>query len=366
MFFKLGKTVVRITGEHPVVDLIIDELNKNRVERPLSPGPSIEFFLSEKRLPDMSTEVRVVGPVFALPDRAWIHFDNVGYRVFILGWEEGSIKVQVQILPRRKQRFIPLWAYRWRNWTFMSPLEQQAYKFINGILEDILLLFGNNTGLLHASAIEQNGNAVLFPSTGGVGKTTLSLLLVSQYHFNYISDDISLVSDDGFVFFYPRKIMMYPYSFQGYENLEKWFLSKRSFGDRLHWFWRKQFYGLKGGRRRVKARELYNNKVSQQGKIKDVYFLVRYPADFFKIEKVQPRTVASISSQIILAEYSYYINYLRYWEATGCAPLTVEFVRKRLYKIYEAAFRRSNNYILYIPADAPPQILVNYVATHFS
>lgn len=359
--FKLGKIRVEIDGDHSIVELVCRELAPCTVDDATS---DIRFILTERALPDIPRDAKSIGSVFALPDRVWIHWDAIGYRVLV-SWAQNAkpkVNVQVQVLPVRRRLFIPTVVYRWRNWTYLSPLEQRAYSFINGVLESVLLFFGEGTGLLHASAVEREGQAVLFPSTGGTGKTTLSLLLVKRHGFKYLADDIALVTADGQVHLYPRYIMIYAYSLQGFNDIERLFLQKRNLGDRIHWVFMKRMRGPKGVRRRVSPTELYGGNIATTAPIHRVLFLVRYPGDEFRKVEVSPAELAKMSSQIILCEYSFYISYLRYWEATGHAPLNVNELQVRMSDLYKQAFAHALECaVIHILFGATPHMLERYI-----
>ena len=361
--YRLGNTVVEIVGDHPVADLVRRELELVSDNTSI---PDIKLVLTEKPLPKIPANASCVGTVFALPDRAWIHFDSIGYRALIsLSCDHHALprlNIQVQILPLRIKPYIPTFVRRWRNWTFLTPREQRAYSFINGVLESLLLFFGKNTSLLHASVVEKSGCAICFPSTGGTGKTTLSLLLATRHGFRWMADDIALLTGDGRVSLYPRYIMMYPYNLQGLTTLSRTFFRRRNMLDRIHWMVKAQINGPKGVRRRVPPNMLFGERLVKTAPISQVFFLVRCPVLGFQQEDVLPRRLADICTHVILAEYSHYINYLRYWEATGFAPITVEILRAHLSDTYERAFAQAMKcQLIRIPVSATPAMLEEFI-----
>ena len=95
--FLLGNTVVEISGDHPVADLVRREQAPCTVDGMV---PDIHFVLTSETLPNIPENTKAIGPVFALPDRAWIYWDRIGYRVLV-SWTQNTkprINVQVQIL----------------------------------------------------------------------------------------------------------------------------------------------------------------------------------------------------------------------------------------------------------------------------
>lgn len=66
-------------------------------------------------------------------------------------------------------------------------------------------------GVLHASAVERDGRALILTGFGGVGKSTLSLSLLSDPSFRFISDNL-LLHDEMRVYALPEPIRLDPSS----------------------------------------------------------------------------------------------------------------------------------------------------------
>jgi len=123
-----------------------------------------------------------------------------------------------------------------------------------------------------------------------------------------------------------------------------------------------QINGPKGVRRRVPPNMLFGERLVKTAPISQVFFLVRCPVLGFQQEDVLPRRLADICTHVILAEYSHYINYLRYWEATGFAPITVEILRANLSDTYERAFAQAMKcQLIRIPVSATPAMLEEFI-----
>lgn len=68
-----------------------------------------------------------------------------------------------------------------------------------------------NQCFIHSSAVEKNGEAIAFPSWGGVGKTTLTSGLVRDRGYNLLGDDLNIISKDGMLYGFPKRLVIYPY-----------------------------------------------------------------------------------------------------------------------------------------------------------
>jgi len=66
-------------------------------------------------------------------------------------------------------------------------------------------------GLLHASAVERNGKAIVFSGLGGVGKSTLALSLLADPSFRFVSDNLVL-HDSERIYALPEPVRLDPSS----------------------------------------------------------------------------------------------------------------------------------------------------------
>ena len=64
---------------------------------------------------------------------------------------------------------------------------------------------------IHSSAVEKDGDVIVFPSWGGVGKTTITSGLVKDLGFNLLGDDLNTITKDSVVYGFPKRMVIYPY-----------------------------------------------------------------------------------------------------------------------------------------------------------
>lgn len=78
------------------------------------------------------------------------------------------------------------------------------------IMLEIMLLKNGKT-FIHAGAVSNNkGDALLMPSWGGVGKTASISKLVNK-GYKLLGDDLNILSDDGKIYGFPKKFVLYFY-----------------------------------------------------------------------------------------------------------------------------------------------------------
>jgi len=69
----------------------------------------------------------------------------------------------------------------------------------------------NRAVFVHGAALERDGQALLFPSWGGVGKTALVAELVRSHGWGFLGDDLTLVDESGWCYAFPKAMVLYPY-----------------------------------------------------------------------------------------------------------------------------------------------------------
>jgi serine kinase of HPr protein (carbohydrate metabolism regulator) len=136
---------------------------------------------------------------------------------------------------------------------------------ITAILYELVLVplnyFFSDKALVHASSMKNstNGKTVMFGGTGGVGKTSLELLLCRELGYSFISDDIAVIDKKGFVYSnlaYPK---IYAYNAEGNQEIENLLFNKRSSIDKLQWKLSKNIRGLNKARRTISPDEIYKS-----------------------------------------------------------------------------------------------------------
>lgn len=64
---------------------------------------------------------------------------------------------------------------------------------------------------VHCAALERDGEAVIFPAWGGIGKTALVAEFVRRRGWRLLGDDLAILSADGICYGFPKAMVIYPY-----------------------------------------------------------------------------------------------------------------------------------------------------------
>jgi hypothetical protein len=74
-----------------------------------------------------------------------------------------------------------------------------------------LVMLQSHATFVHCAAVEKDGEAILFPSWGGVGKTAIATSFVRDDGWKLMGDDLVLLSQDRTCLPFPKSMVLYPY-----------------------------------------------------------------------------------------------------------------------------------------------------------
>ena len=101
-------------------------------------------------------------------------------------------------------RFRQTEQYALELWTNNACLEWQVW----GIQ---LALLQNAASFIHCATVARDGEALMFAARGGVGKTTITRLLVGEMGWKFMGDDYIILSSDGSCYSFPQPMVLYSY-----------------------------------------------------------------------------------------------------------------------------------------------------------
>lgn len=178
-----------------------------------------------------------------------------------------------------------------------------------------ILLLKNGYSLIHAAAVEKDGNALIMPSWGGVGKTASVAKLVKK-GYKLLGDDLNIVSNTGEVYGFPKKFVLYFY----HKDLFPEVFEKKSpkCNSLLNKFYTKIIPTVKNFLRhfpkilafmrkhnpqsiKVSPFDIFDKeKIANNGKIKQVVWIERDEKN--KVEKLDSQIIASKTTSVTMNE----------------------------------------------------------------
>lgn len=236
-----------------------------------------------------------------------------------------------------------------------SSIEERIAQIIYELILVPSIYFNPDQFLIHSSAFKKsNAGAVLIGGTGGVGKTSLEIELCMNRSYSFIADDISVVTDDGYIWPNLSFPKIYAYNLKDNKILSDYIFKNRTFHDKLAWKLKLFLNGPSGVRRTVSPVDAYGKHEKGKSKIDTYYILVKKDVKDISIEKVDARKAAEMTLFIMQTEYSVFNNHVL-WHEFNCEALNVEPILNlqdvfaRWKKKSEVVLKKIDCYIVSVP-----------------
>ncbi|MCY2931145.1 MAG: hypothetical protein NTV86_16975 [Planctomycetota bacterium] len=357
--FQIGPVAVEVSGRSRTADVVRRVL----AAAPPANGPvQLRFeFRDALEGPPIEGSCQTRPGGFAARDRL---FD---YQV---SWSAppASPAVTVAVAPRSKplpsrlaDRAREAWKY-WRKFAASGRLHfpRRFLFYVYMPMLELTLLERRST-LVHCSAIEKNGRAILFPAVGGVGKTSIMCRYVAD-GWRYLADDMCVLAPDGAVAVHPLPMHVYGYHKHGNPELVAKVRSTATAMDRLLWTFWCAAAGEDQVVRWVPAERVFGrDRMADTGQVAKVVFLRRCEADAFSLHEAGPEELSRAIVESTLAELNDLPRICR--GLAGAAPGVPleDQLAGRMHQACLAGLSRSAGYIVDVPAPAGPNELRRFL-----
>ena len=262
---------------------------------------------------------------------------------------------------------------KFRNIGYFNYLENIGAFFYEMILVFMQYIL-NDKVLIHSSAMKNlNTNEVfLFGGSGGVGKTSLELLLCKKLNFSFIADDISVVDEVANVYpnlAYPK---IYAYNVVNNNEIKEIIFKNRNVLDKLQWEFMRKLKGENSVRRAVSPFELYKSVETGKNKITSYYILQ-------KTNKVSKITITELDKKI--ASYATYLiikneygnatihygwsEYNALWDDSIKPIIELDNVYDNWKHKYNKLFSNIDTYLIEIPINIKHNDFIRFFEDYF-
>lgn len=273
-------------------EILVSISKKNRPTELVSVNPKIH----RKTTEGMSTN-------FGLLDVHW-------------GWNENEQLVVDAVLKARSKGLVG----------FVKKLYSMEYstdlEVFEQVLHELILVpscyFFSDVALVHAACVRENGKAVLFAGTGGVGKSSALLTFREMRSCEFVSDDISIVDKGGFVYGNMAWPKVYGYNCEG-NSIRDVLLKGRGQLDRLHFNVRYRMNPSRV-RRKISPNRLFCDYRSGKTPIGALFYLVRENVDEMLVTNLDMQVAVNMSISVMSAEYQVFHKFIdwEYYNALAC------------------------------------------------
>jgi hypothetical protein len=361
MKFSIGNISIEITGDDRYCDGFKSIFNI--VQNDAQPDIVYEFV--EK----ISFKDKKCVPLddFLIGEKTLFHKEKLF--LYEIDWSDRPVKVFVA--PRRLGFFKKSKKIINKNWRYFHTHYSTGFmhffkRFVFYVYVPTLQLCAMKKGasFTHSSAIEKEGNAILFPAWGGIGKTGLMSSFLSE-GWQFLSDDLCLIDEKGAANLHPLPMHLYKYhEIQNPELIQNMF-KQLSFNDRLVW---KIFgYVKKADRlvRWVNPEKVFGlEKISEEGKIAEVIHLHRHQnVDGFLLEEVSASELAGLMTSTILDEINNLASYSIIYNSVHKSDFIPDIsdLYNKISSIYINGMSDSKCYKLSIPEKATTADTKNFL-----
>jgi hypothetical protein len=359
--FKIGPLVVRIEGDHLVAQWAQDAFSVLKC----SETPDLIFRLVDQ--PVHHLEEKAVGDGRTFVGDQILSYRARHYDVRIKGGNPAVVEVF-----QRNRRSLFMKSLidldeTWKMWLShgasldMKLLKDFAYSIFLSFLQSALM--ERRAALIHASGFSVEGNGILLPAWGGVGKSTIMSRTVLHGKAKFLTDDHAVIDADGLMYLHTLPIHVYAYHLKQDKELRDRVLSGLSRINRMQWRIGK---AIKPGKavRWVNPQLIFGeSKMASSAKIASVIVLFRGRTKEFIWESCSPEDAAIPCAGIIMSEIKDFSARIARADAGWHKSLfpSLHDMHRQLLNIYSHAFSKATCARLMIPEKADGNTLIDYL-----
>jgi hypothetical protein len=240
-------------------------------------------------------------------------------------------------------------------------LKDFAYSVMPPALQCALLRLGGS--LIHASALELDGKAVLLPAWGGVGKSTIATRCLLHGRARFLADDHAIIDQQGLAHLHPLPIHVYTYHMRQDAVLRERVLASLPPGNRCQW----RLAAVVKPKRAVRwvpPEKLFGaDRLAPKAELGEVIVMFRGDRSEFLWEKITPAQAAVPCAAIMVREIAPFLPLLALAGAGWEDPMfpTIDQAYRLVRETYTRAFAHATCARLLVPRGADGDALMNFL-----
>lgn len=293
MTYRVGNIEVAFRGDSPASrDL---QQNLTPLGSDSSAQADLEFHFVD-RLP------RLNGPDIATIGRFRIGERNVQIHESLWHYDVSAqgARLKVLVAPRPESAFEARLHDLKKSWRYLHMFgtsgrlcRVRGFVFSGYVPLVQLALLSRQSTFCHSSAIERNGEAILFPAWGGTGKTGLMSRYVAK-GWNFLADDLCVLQSNGRASIHPLPLHIYRYhEVQCGELVDRLLAQAQPFDRRLWKICRTVKRPNKLVRWVHPSRIFGEERLSLGGQVTKVFCLHRTHESDLRLERLEPDELAT-------------------------------------------------------------------------
>lgn len=361
--FALGRLGLSFGGSDPVLPHVVGEMMAQPLAAAGTSRATLEFNFSDDAFVDRDWVI--VGAVSAVDGRIEVSEGRLTYQLPTAGPHTVvPVRSRLGRFERRPAREL----VRLADASFLNAPGRLAKRFFYNIFDQVVQVVQLPIGQswLHASAVTNGDRTVVLAAWGGVGKTSSLLKLLETGRWQYLSDDLAVIDEQGGVYRTPQRMQIYAYNLVGQPALRDSLLRGRRVLDLAQWHARQRVLGPKAVRRRVHPHEVFGQAaVADHGDVTDLVFLRRSSSATFRISETTADRVAPMCASVLDHELNPLVPVAAAANSTGfVSPVPpVDDLRVRTEEVIARALaaNKPRCLIIDVPGSSGPNELFNFL-----
>jgi hypothetical protein len=242
---------------------------------------------------------------------------------------------------------------KWLNMQFTNRIENIGQIFHENILIP-MTFFSDDLVPIHASGFKLNSKSILLGGTGGTGKTTLELEFCLNKNASFITDDIAILDNKGYLYANYNYPKIYGYNLVGNTILKNKIFKKELVFGKIHWLLHKTIFGLSKVRRKISPFRLFKNVTTEKTKLTNYNILSKNDCIEISKTELDVESISKMTIEVIFTEYNYFFNQLKWHEfnalSIGNKPIiTTNDLEKKWLEILQSTLKETKNNLINIP-----------------
>ena len=245
------------------------------------------------------------------------------------------------------------------NKAFKNNIELQITTFYYRIFLLFTQIWNveNNCSYVHASAIEVNGESILFTADSGVGKSSLLFKLSQDDSFKFIADDLTIISDQAESYYQGRCLSVKPYHLSFYNFLADRLSLLMTRMQKLQWKF------LKDNRLtfRMSPKDLFTS-ICEKSKIKSIIHLCNHDKDTFEIKNITTKELINFTIPILTNELFLANHKLNTLASLPFSPFqSTAKIFKASEDVFNSSFKNVSLKLIFVPYMSNPIDLYDFL-----
>ena len=227
-----------------------------------------------------------------------------------------------------------------------------------------LVLMKKEAAFIHSSIMQVNDKGLLMAGTGGCGKTSTSLKLLSEENVKYLSEDFGIIDKDGNAYFNPKNMSIYGSDVRyGQKELVDYVAKKMNKTDRF--LWENSLRWGKNPMRKISPIDIFGEeKISAGAKLKDAYFIVRCECNKVSTKEISTEEFVERSMSASFRELKALYEVVKNAEAVSYKDnrlMNFKEIEDKIRGIYMGAFKGTNTMLIYVPLKCTPDEILSAI-----